>query len=303
MVDLQGSLVSKQPLTFHVIVVNGRQGHLADSHRFTSRGCYLRPQGPHAQSVVKTTIQATYCMYSAHVACKGSPARSPRRAGLGQLSTQARPALVHAHHVREHSTRPSPFVDFKAGTNPLSRAAYLPRDLEHPHRRPAGLIIQRRLLAHLGQGSSPCPRHHTRSSLNALPTFINAQPFPTRSPLRAPAALTRCRCTARARCATPRGTSPVRARALHRQDAAVDNSTGYNAAVDISIGKTPLVNNSTGLPSLSTSSPARRRPPSSAKRRRRQLHRLHRRRRHLLRLPAAHHRCFPLRKGGGFLIK
>ncbi|KAJ1627754.1 hypothetical protein T492DRAFT_1022665 [Pavlovales sp. CCMP2436] len=204
MVDLQGSL----PPTFHVIVVNGRQGHLADSHGFTFRRCYLRPQGPRA--VVKTTIQATYCMHSAHVAYKGSPARSPRRAGLGQLSeTQARPALVHAHHVREHSTRPSPLVDFKAGTDPLSRAAYLPRELEYPHRRPAGLIIQRYLLAHLGQDSSPCPRHHTRSSLNTLPTFINAQPFPTRSPLHAPAALTRCRRTGRARCATPRGTSPT----------------------------------------------------------------------------------------------
>ncbi|KAJ1635530.1 hypothetical protein T492DRAFT_966082, partial [Pavlovales sp. CCMP2436] len=93
----------------------------------------------HAHSVVKTTIQGTYCMHSAHVAYKGSPARSPRRAGLGQLLTQARPALVHAHHVRGHSTRPSPLVDFKAGTNPLSRAVYLPRELEHPHRSPAGL--------------------------------------------------------------------------------------------------------------------------------------------------------------------
>ncbi|KAJ1630388.1 hypothetical protein T492DRAFT_89697 [Pavlovales sp. CCMP2436] len=109
-------------------------------------------------------------------------------------------------------------------------------------------------------------------SLNALPTFVNAQPFPTRSPLHAPTALTRCRRTARARCATPRGT---RARAHHRQDAAVDNSTGYNAAVEILIGKTPspitgktpLVNNSTGLPPLPTSLPARRRssttPPAS----------------------------------------
>mmetsp|Transcript_7756 Transcript_7756/g.18418 ORF Transcript_7756/g.18418 Transcript_7756/m.18418 type:complete len:254 (+) Transcript_7756:174-935(+) len=62
MVDLQGSLVSKQPLTFHVIVVNGRQGHLADSHRFTSRGCYLRPQGPRAytglDSRARTSVTA-----------------------------------------------------------------------------------------------------------------------------------------------------------------------------------------------------------------------------------------------------
>ncbi|KAJ1620001.1 hypothetical protein T492DRAFT_402861 [Pavlovales sp. CCMP2436] len=212
MVDLQGSLVSKQPLTFHVIVVNGRQGHLADvtfglkgrAHTPASRAARAhRSRRPrrhrplasfritHAHSVVKTTIQATYCMHRAHVAYKGSSARSPSRAGLGRLSTKARPALVHAHHVREHSTRPYPLVDFKAGTNPLSRAAYLPRELEHPHRRPAGLIIQRHLLAHLGQDSSPCPRHHTRSSLNALPTLINAQPFPTRSPLHAPTALTR----------------------------------------------------------------------------------------------------------------
>ncbi|KAJ1629681.1 hypothetical protein T492DRAFT_1009486 [Pavlovales sp. CCMP2436] len=269
MVDLQGSLVSKQPLTFHVIVVNGRQGHLADSHRFTSRRCYLRPQGPHAHSVVKTTIQATYCMHSAHVAYKGSPPRSLHRAGLGQLSTQARPALVHAHHVRERSTRPSPL---------------LPREFEHPHRRPAGLIIQRHLLAHLGQDSSPCPRHHTRSSLNALPTFINAQPFPTRSPLHAPAALTRCRRTGRACCATPRGTSRARSRpsSARRLHAARRQLHRPPAAVDIFTGKTPS-------PIIGKTPPSTT-PPAS------------RRRRHLLRLDAAHHRCFPLQQGGGFLI-
>ncbi|KAJ1617046.1 hypothetical protein T492DRAFT_1102595 [Pavlovales sp. CCMP2436] len=269
MVDFQGSLVSKQPLTFHVIVVNGRQGHLADSHRFTSRRCNLRPQGPRA--VFKTTIQATYCMHSSHVAYKGSPARSPHRAGLGQLSTQARPALVHAHHVREHSTRPSPFVNFKAGTNPLSRAAYLPRELEHPHRRPAGLLIQRHLLAHLGQDSSSCPRHHTRSSLNALPTFINAQPtytpphwarslrYATRDQLRARSRPSSARHRRRQLQRLQR-----RRRHLNRQDAARRQLHRPPAAVDIFTGKTPS-------PIIGKAPPSTT-PPAS------------RRRRHLLRL-------------------
>ncbi|KAJ1632428.1 hypothetical protein T492DRAFT_868293 [Pavlovales sp. CCMP2436] len=72
-VDLQGSLVSKQPLTFHPRRAHiGHGGHpaitLLASFRIT-----------HAHSVVKITIQATYCMHT--------------------------------------------------GTNPLSRAAYLPREL------------------------------------------------------------------------------------------------------------------------------------------------------------------------------
>ncbi|KAJ1631366.1 hypothetical protein T492DRAFT_870139 [Pavlovales sp. CCMP2436] len=52
MVDLQGSLVSKQPLTFHPRAHIGHGGHAAVA---LLASCRIT----HAHSVVKTTIQAT----------------------------------------------------------------------------------------------------------------------------------------------------------------------------------------------------------------------------------------------------
>ncbi|KAJ1633993.1 hypothetical protein T492DRAFT_525786 [Pavlovales sp. CCMP2436] len=108
MVDLQGSLVSKQPLTFHVIVVNGRQGHLADSHRFKSRRCYLRPQGPRAytglDSRARTSVTAATppSPSSRHFASRTRTASSrqrfrPRTACTVHTSlTRARPRALPA---------------------------------------------------------------------------------------------------------------------------------------------------------------------------------------------------------------
>jgi len=120
MVDLQGSLVSKQPLTFHVIVVNGRQGHLADSHRFTSRRCYLRPQGPRAytglESRARTSVTAATSPSSRHFASRTRTASSRQR---------SRPRTVCTVHTSPTRARPRALPTARASASSRHKLSLL----------------------------------------------------------------------------------------------------------------------------------------------------------------------------------